>query len=64
MGLLFLSLNMLRDLRLHLIEYKYSANLLNHIELACAFAVTTLNIVIGAFDPGLGSFAYQPVNEL
>ncbi|KAK7600905.1 hypothetical protein V9T40_008346 [Parthenolecanium corni] len=59
MGLLFLSLNMLRDLRLHLVEYKKSANLLNHIELACAFIVTTLNIIIGGFDPGLGSLSYQ-----
>lgn len=65
MGLLFLSLNMLRDLRLHLVEYKKSANLLNHIELACAFIVTTLNIIIGGFDPGLGSLSYQQgVSEL
>lgn len=59
MGILFLSLNMLRDLRLHLIEYKYSANLMNHIELACCFVITTLNIIVGAFDPGLGSLMLQ-----
>lgn len=53
MGLLFVSLNMLRDLHLHQIEYKTSAHLLNHIELGCAFIVTTLNILIGAFDPDL-----------
>lgn len=56
MGFLFVTLNMLRDLRLQLIEYKTSAILLNHIELGCAFAVTTLNILIGAFDPGLASY--------
>lgn len=62
MGLIFLCLNMY--LRFHFVEHKKSANFFNHVELACAFAVTTLNILIGAFDPGLGSMAYeQEVDE-
>lgn len=56
---MFLTLNLMRDLRLHLIEYKYSANLLNSIELGCCFSVTALNLVISAFDPGLGQIAFQ-----
>uniref|UniRef100_A0A8D9E5V0 Ninjurin-1 n=1 Tax=Cacopsylla melanoneura TaxID=428564 RepID=A0A8D9E5V0_9HEMI len=55
-GVLFLSLNLLRDCRLHLIEYKSSANLINHVTLALSFCVTAVNLLISAFDPGLGRF--------
>ncbi|KAK9499838.1 hypothetical protein O3M35_002799 [Rhynocoris fuscipes] len=54
MGVLFLSLNLMRDCRLHLIEYKTSALVINHLALAGSFIVTALNLMISAFDPNLG----------
>ncbi|XP_014242518.1 ninjurin-1 isoform X1 [Cimex lectularius] len=60
MGVLFLSLNLMRDCRLHLIEYKYSAMVINHLALAGSFVVTALNLLISAFDPSLGRLV--PVN--
>ncbi|XP_008474581.1 ninjurin-2 isoform X1 [Diaphorina citri] len=56
MGVLFLSLNLMRDCRLHLIEYKSSALIINHIAMGMSFAVTAINLLISAFDPGLGRF--------
>ncbi|XP_073975931.1 ninjurin C isoform X1 [Rhodnius prolixus] len=60
MGVLFLSLNLMRDCRLHLIEYKTSALIINHLALAGSFVVTALNLLISAFDPSLGRIV--PVN--
>ncbi|KAL1130962.1 hypothetical protein AAG570_012203 [Ranatra chinensis] len=54
MGVLFLSLNLMRDCRLHLTEYRTSALVINHIALAGSFIVTALNILISGFDPSLG----------
>lgn len=56
MGVLFLSLNLMRDCRLHLIQYKTSALIINQTALALSFGVTAINLLISAFDPGLGRF--------
>ena len=54
MGILCLSLNLMRDCRLHLHEYHMSAVIINHITVGFAVVVSTLNLLISAFDPGLG----------
>jgi hypothetical protein len=46
-----LSLNMLRDCRIHKIEYRYSALLLNYLSLAGAFLVSAVNLMIAVFNP-------------
>ncbi|XP_021707761.1 ninjurin-1 isoform X3 [Aedes aegypti] len=51
MGVLNLSLSLLRDCRLHLPEYHLSANVINYIVTGGAFMVTMLNLMISAFDP-------------
>lgn len=50
-AVLSLSLNMLRDCRLHIAEYRCSAVALNYINLGSVFVITTLNILVMAFDP-------------
>ncbi|XP_027853024.1 ninjurin-1-like isoform X1 [Aphis gossypii] len=55
MGMIFLSLNLLRDCRFHLIEYKTSSLFINQVPVVCTFMVFTINIIIGAFDSGLAS---------
>ena len=54
MGVLFLTLNLLRDCRLHLEEYKTSALYINYISMGFSVVVSALNLLISAFDPGLG----------
>jgi hypothetical protein len=54
MGFLFLSLNLMRDCRLHIHEYRASAVAINYVTMGCSVAVSTLNLLISAFDPGLG----------
>ena len=49
-GILSLSLNLLRDCRLDQEEYARSANALNYTSLALVFLATTANVVIAAFD--------------
>ncbi|CAB0014780.1 unnamed protein product [Nesidiocoris tenuis] len=56
-GVLFLSLNLMRDCKLHLIEYRYSALVINHITLSGSFLITALNLLISAFDPTVGRLA-------
>ncbi|XP_068894447.1 ninjurin-1 isoform X2 [Tenebrio molitor] len=56
-GLLCLSLHLLRDCRLHLKDYHSSANLLNHITTIFAFVITVLNLVISCFDPTVARYA-------
>ncbi|XP_049777901.1 ninjurin-1-like isoform X2 [Schistocerca cancellata] len=56
MGVLFLSLNLLRDCRLHQQSYRASALVINYIALALSVVVTALNLLISAFDPSLGHF--------
>jgi hypothetical protein len=53
-GLLFLSLNLMRDCRLHLHEYKNSAVVINYFTMGSSVVVSALNLLISAFDPGLG----------
>ncbi|XP_039287617.1 ninjurin-2 isoform X3 [Nilaparvata lugens] len=62
MGVMFLSLHLMRDCRLHLVEYKVSCLLVNHITMAGSFAVSALNLLISAFDPGLGGLVPQGVD--
>lgn len=54
MGVMFLSLNLMRDCRLHLHEYNMSALVINYFTLGSSVAVSALNLLISAFDPGLG----------
>jgi hypothetical protein len=54
MGALFLSLNLMRDCRLHLHEYHMSAVVINYVTMGFSVVVSTLNLLISAFDPGLG----------
>jgi len=54
MGILCLSLNLLRDCRLHLHEYHTSAVIINYVNVGFSVVVSTLNLLISALDPGLG----------
>ncbi|XP_043214213.1 ninjurin-2-like isoform X5 [Amphibalanus amphitrite] len=49
-GILSLSLNLLRDCRLDQEEYARSANALNYASLTLVFLATTANVLIAAFD--------------
>uniref|UniRef100_A0A1B6EFI9 Ninjurin-1 n=1 Tax=Clastoptera arizonana TaxID=38151 RepID=A0A1B6EFI9_9HEMI len=57
LGVMSISLNFLRTCRLHLVEYRTSAVLINFVAMAGAFIVTVVNLLISAFDPGLGTLA-------
>lgn len=46
-----LSFTLIRDRQLHLIEYHWSANLLNSIGTVLALLITLLNLFISALDP-------------
>ncbi|XP_021960378.1 ninjurin-2 isoform X2 [Folsomia candida] len=50
-GGLALSVNMLRDCRLHLPDNVSSAMLLNYLQLALSTTIAGVNIIISAFDP-------------
>jgi len=54
MGVLFLTLNLMRDCRLHLQEYHMSAQVINYVTMGSSVVVSALNLLISAFDPGLG----------
>ncbi|XP_044265198.1 ninjurin-1 isoform X2 [Tribolium madens] len=56
-GLLCLTLHLMRDCRLHLADYHYSANFLNHITTIFAFVITVLNLLISCFDPTIAKYA-------
>jgi len=60
LGVLFLSLNLLRDCRLHLLEYRASALIINYTALAGSILVTALNLLASGLDPGLGGLAAAP----
>ncbi|XP_035893076.1 ninjurin-1 isoform X3 [Anopheles stephensi] len=51
MGVLNLSLSLMRDCRLHLPEYHRSANVINYIVTGAAVLVAMVNLMISAFDP-------------
>lgn len=57
MGILSLSLTLMRDCRLHLKEYHPSANALNYLTTSCAFFITVLNLLISVFDPSIARYA-------
>ncbi|XP_050540961.1 ninjurin-1-like isoform X3 [Daktulosphaira vitifoliae] len=50
MGFIFLTLNLMRDCRFHLIEYKSSSLFINQLPVVFTFIVFTINIIISAFD--------------
>ena len=49
-GVLSLSLNLLRDCRMDREDYARSANGINYTTLAFVFVITTTNVLIAAFD--------------
>lgn len=56
MGLVLLSLNLLRDCRFHLPRHRSSALSINYFTTAVAFVVTMLNVLVAAFDSSLASY--------
>lgn len=46
-------MSLLRDCRLHLLEYHDSANLINYIRTILSFVITVANLLISAFDTSL-----------
>ncbi len=54
-GVVALSLNALRDCRLHLSSNNASAHLFNYLQLLLAAGITVVNLVISAFDPSSNS---------
>lgn len=59
-GFLSLSFSLLRDCRLHLVEYHNSANIINYIRTGIAFVITVLNLLISAFDSSI--FKYNIID--
>lgn len=62
--MLFLSLNVLRDCRLHREEYRRSAVLINYLGVAGCVLVTALNLLASGLDPGLASLAAHPSPDI
>lgn len=58
--MLFLSLNMMRDCRLHQKEYKRSAEIINYVGVGGCVLVTTINLLASGLDPGLASLGAHP----
>ncbi|KAI8419883.1 hypothetical protein MSG28_008509 [Choristoneura fumiferana] len=56
MGLVLLSLNLLRDCRFHEPRHRASALNVNYATTACAFVVTVLNVLVSAFDSSLARY--------
>ncbi|XP_037962319.2 ninjurin-1 isoform X3 [Plutella xylostella] len=56
MGLVLLSLNLLRDCRLHDSRHHASAVFINYGTTGAAAAVTMLNVLISAFDSNLAAY--------
>lgn len=60
-GVLCLSLHLLRDCRLHLESYHQTANILNLTTTILAFVITVLNLMISCFDPTVAKYAiFEP----
>ncbi|KAK3918635.1 Ninjurin-1 [Frankliniella fusca] len=55
LGVLFLSLNVMRDCRLHREEYKRSAEFINYCGVGGCVLVTAINLLASGLDPGLAS---------
>ncbi|XP_047997239.1 ninjurin-2 isoform X4 [Leguminivora glycinivorella] len=56
MGLVLLSLNLLRDCRFHEPRHRVSAHRVNYATTASAFVVTVLNVLVSAFDSSLARY--------
>ncbi|XP_037032749.1 ninjurin-1 isoform X3 [Bradysia coprophila] len=52
-GFLSLSFSLMRDCRLHLVEYHNSADIINYIRTGLAFIITFLNLLVSAFDSSI-----------
>ena len=50
MGVLSLSLNLMRDCRLHLESHRTSALVINNVSLGLVFLITVLNILVSPFE--------------
>lgn len=48
-GLLSVSLSMLRDCRLHLPHYRISATVINNLNVILVYVITVLNVIITGF---------------
>ncbi|XP_040175505.1 ninjurin-1 isoform X4 [Anopheles arabiensis] len=59
MGVLNLSLSLMRDCRLHLPEYHRSANVINYIVTGAAVLVAMVNLMISAFDPKILKYTLE-----
>lgn len=59
-GFLSLSFSLMRDCRLHLVEYHNSADIINYIRTGLAFVITFLNLLVSAFDSSI--FKYNVVD--
>lgn len=64
LGLLCLSLNLLRDIKLHLREYHFSADLINHITTGFSIAITALNLMISGLDPTVAKYVEFQAPEM
>lgn len=51
LGVMDLTCTLMRDRKLHLVEYNWSANLLNSIGTVLALLISLLNLFISALDP-------------
>jgi len=49
-GVLSLSLNLMRDCRLHLESHRTSALVINNVSLGLVFLITVLNILVSPFE--------------
>lgn len=59
-GFLSLTFSLMRDCRLHLVEYHNSADIINYVRTGIAFIITVLNLLISAF--GSSIFKYNDVD--
>lgn len=64
MGLICLSLNLLRDIRLHLREYHYSADAINYFTTGVSIAITVLNLMISGLDPSVAKYIEYQAPEM
>lgn len=62
--MLFLSLNLLRDCRLHREEYNRSAVVMSYVGMSGCVLVTAINLLASGLDPGLASLAARPVPDI
>lgn len=56
MGIVCLSLNLLRDIRLHIEDYHSSALAINYFTTAISVLITILNLLISVLDPSVAKY--------